>query len=230
MKKRTIAGLLTILIGVLVAVSPWLKAAYFEYSKNKVLNQWEQLYNSGGMIKAQETPDALSTQESDRTLPLTQLNTQLDLDEDTWEEDINAPFNASYVLENMEGIIEIDKINLRYPILRGATKYNLNFAICTVTGSPKMGEYGNYCLAGHKSRIYGRQFNRLMELQKGDTISLYNGVNGFNYVIVLTMKVEPDDTWVLDDVPGKKILTLITCDYTVKPTGRFIVKCEPIPN
>lgn len=223
MKKRVFAGALIILAGVLITVYPWLKAAYFEYNKNKALNQWEQMTALRGAEKIQETPGGFSNAAE----PDNSSMSDEQLDEEVWEEDTSALFNVEYVLANMAGTIKIDKIHLFYPILHGATKYNLNLTICTVAGSPEMGEEGNYCLAGHKSRIYGRQFNRLAELQKGDVVSLSDGVNSYDYVVVKTMQVSAEDTWVLDSVEGKKVLTLITCDYTVKPIGRFIVKCEP---
>lgn len=227
MKKRVIAGSLIILVGVLIVAYPWLRAAYFEYRKNMVLDQWEQAVAAGQMEKPQSTPVPLPTAPEPESNPLPSPP-DLQLVDDVWEEDTNVPFDSAYVLENMEGILTIDKINLNYPILRGATKYHLDLTICSVAGSPEIGKEGNYCLAGHRSRIYGRQFNRLTELRDRDIVSLNDGVNRYDYAVVQTMLVSPEDTWVLDDVAGQRILTLITCDYTTKPTGRFIVKCEPV--
>jgi len=48
----------------------------------------------------------------------------------------------------MEGLLIIDKIRLRVPILPGITKRNLDLAVASVESTGKPGQEGNYVIAG----------------------------------------------------------------------------------
>lgn len=74
-------------------------------------------------------------------------------------------------ITNILGIIQIDKINLRYPILSRTTNDFLNIAPCKFYGA-ELNEYGNLCIAGHN---YNNDefFSNLNLLEIGDIIQLY---------------------------------------------------------
>jgi sortase A len=143
-----------------------------------------------------------------------------------WEEDTSPRFTADYVLENMDGVITIEKIDLKAVILKPASKYNLDISICSVNDTGKIGAPGNFVLAGHYSRIYGRHFNRLKEVAIGDIIKVNDGYNEYNYCITEMFSVEPTDVWVIEDDGERRLITLITCDYATKPINRWIVRGE----
>ena len=46
------------------------------------------------------------------------------------------------------GVLQIDKINLRYPILSKTTDEFLQIAPCKFAGG-FLNEYGNFCICGH---------------------------------------------------------------------------------
>jgi len=146
-----------------------------------------------------------------------------------WDENINPAVDMQYLLRHMQGIIIIDKIGLRSPVLDRVTEYNLDIAICSVVERNRMGQTGNYVLSGHNSRIHSRHFNRLHELTPGDIIILDDGAESFNYAVTDVFTVSASDTWVMQNDGDRKLLTLITCYYGVTPTGRLIVKAELIP-
>lgn len=88
---------------------------------------------------------------------------------------------------------------------------------------PEPNEPGNYCIAAHN---YNKEnmFNHIIELEKGDLISLSDNVNGKTvYEVYDVYKTNPKNTEPLSqDTIGKTTLTLITCsDYSSK---RIIVK------
>lgn len=70
------------------------------------------------------------------------------------------------------GVIEIDKINLRYPILSKTTNDFLKIAPCKFYG-PELNSYGNFCIAGH-NYDNNELFSALKLLEFGDTITTYN--------------------------------------------------------
>lgn len=210
--------------GIGVIAFPWAKALYFTSIQNKVMRLWQEeiVRNESENSFGNENDDSVAVQVSisEESISIESIET----DNGEWTEDVNPDFSLEYVKNNMEGIITIDKIKLRSPILSGATAYNLNISVCSAANAGKMGEPVNYILAGHKSRIYGRHFNRLAELCAGDKVVVENGTDTFEYTVEEIFSVTPEDTWVMES-NGERTLTLITCDYRTNPTSRLIVRC-----
>jgi len=73
---------------------------------------------------------------------------------------------------NILGIIQIDKINLRYPILAKTTDDFLEIAPCKFYGNELNG-YGNFCIAGH-NYDNNQLFSNLRLLETDDIVSIYN--------------------------------------------------------
>lgn len=87
------------------------------------------------------------------------------------------PSNPNIVLENGKsceilGIISINSINLRYPILSDISEDFLEIAPCKFYGN-KLNDFGNFCIAGH-NYDNGEFFSNLNLLNIGDVIDIYN--------------------------------------------------------
>ncbi|NLV16140.1 MAG: class D sortase [Syntrophomonadaceae bacterium] len=129
--------------------------------------------------------------------------------------------------KEMEGLLIIDKIKLTAPILTGITNRNLNLSVASVEKTGRPGEPGNYCIAGHRSRSYGLLFNRLNELAVGDDIVVQTEDQTFVYQVTASKVVKPENVELLKPDGDRKLITLITCDYSVKkPYLRLIVTGE----
>lgn len=202
---RKIFGICLVLVGIGIIAFPWVHSFILEYHVNKLISEWDS-----GQFSVAAAPFDISE----------------DFSDDIWEERIPSVFDSGYVKLHMEGVLIIDKIKLHVPILRGVTKKNLDLSVCVLKYSPAMGQIGNYCIAGHNSRIYGRQFNRLKELNVGDTVKMENESGTFVYKVVNKFLTTAEDTAALEDIPEQETATLITCDYSTKPAGRLIVQCE----
>ena len=74
-------------------------------------------------------------------------------------------------IANVIGIIEIEKIHLRYPILERTTDELLKIAPCKFHGN-NLNDYGNFCIAGH-NYDNNELFSNLKELNIGDSITTY---------------------------------------------------------
>ena len=70
--------------------------------------------------------------------------------------------------------------------------------------------------------MFGKYFNRLGEIAPGDVIELETKDSIYQYEVVSTEVVEPEEVRVLDYVEGKN-LTLITCTPFMVGTHRLIV-------
>ncbi|WP_294407042.1 class D sortase [uncultured Clostridium sp.] len=127
--------------------------------------------------------------------------------------------------ENIIGIIEIPKIELTAPIGQGVDNQTLKYSVGHFEQTAMPDEKGNCCLIGHRSYTYGQYFNRLDEIEKGDTITVQYKNNTYNYIVSDTFVVEPQEVSVLESQKdGISEITLITCTPLRVGTHRLIIK------
>lgn len=124
----------------------------------------------------------------------------------------------------LEVMLAIPKIDLKLPVLHGATKENLRTTLASIEHTGRPGEIGNFAVAGHRNRTYGRNFNRLDELAVGDAIEVDAGTRVFKYEVTEKLIVKPEEVWVLESDGKNKEITLVTCHPMVNPTHRLIIK------
>ena len=121
------------------------------------------------------------------------------------------------------GSIHIPSVNMTLPILKGVGKYPLAVGAGTMKHNQQMGQ-GNYALASHY--IEGRDvlFGPLYRLKKGDSIYLTDTKQVYEYKTTSIKVIQATDVYIIDNVPGKELLTLITC--AEKGTKRLSVQAE----
>ncbi|TCZ76591.1 class D sortase [Paenibacillus albiflavus] len=217
MKMKMIAGTL-ILIGIMILVFPKASELYYDYQQQKLVKEWQnsllQIDNGDDHVDndAQDTgqSSAMGTDELTRTTSEIEATPTA------------KPDFSSY--KNMEGILSIEKIDLMLPILHGATDINMKTTVASIENTGKAGELGNYAIAGHRNFTYGRNFNRLDEMEVGDKIDVDNGDHQFTYTVTEKLYVKPEEVWVLEGNKKDKEITLVTCHPMVDPTHRLIVK------
>jgi sortase A len=112
--------------------------------------------------------------------------------------------------KNMEGILIIDKINLKLPILTDATVNNLKLSTASIANPGKVGAVGNYAIAGHRNLTYGKNFNRLDEVTVGDLIEVDTGSKKYSYKVQDKLYVLPEEVWVLKGNGKDQEITLIS--------------------
>lgn len=122
--------------------------------------------------------------------------------------------------------IEIAAIDVKLPVLEGATKANMKHAAAHMTETAPLGAEGNAAIAAHRARTKGRLFNRLNEVEIGDKIVISTESERYTYKVYKISVVEPTEVSVLKPNGKDKILTLITCDPLINPTHRLIVQAK----
>lgn len=121
------------------------------------------------------------------------------------------------------GIIEIEALNLKYPIVEGTENNQLSSGIGHITDTAGIGEKGNCVLAGHRGSRYGAYFKYLNKLNVGDTVRLTE-TGGKVYLYQVTdMKVVGAYDNSVKNQGEEKELTLLTCENS--GTMRLIVRC-----
>lgn len=113
-------------------------------------------------------------------------------------------------LANAVGIITIPSIDLEEPILHGTTNQNLMIGATTMKPDQKMGE-NNYTLAGHNHLSRNVLFQPIRYAEIGAEIYVTDKDKVYTYKVINKEIVQPERVDVLDDVEGKKLITLVSC-------------------
>lgn len=126
----------------------------------------------------------------------------------------------------VEGIIEIPKINIKYPIINETNDAAMKVSITKFWGN-KINEIGNYTMAGHNNKD-GTMFGKTKYLEIGDTIKMTDlSLNTIEYEIFKIYTIDPDDVTCVESIePGTREITLITCTNGHK--NRLITKAKEI--
>lgn len=127
--------------------------------------------------------------------------------------------------EGVIGIIEIQSIGIRYPIIEGAGNAALNKGIGHEPDTAGIGEKGNCVLCGHNGSRHGTFFTPLSQVNIGDEVKVMDSTGENHlYEIAETKVIDPYDTSI--KARGEEeILTLFTCAN--KGTRRFVCVCIP---
>lgn len=223
MVRRVIAFLL-ILLGIGLLAYPTVRNRYFDYRQQHLLALWDEYQAAKAKLPGSTSQEGISRQ-AGQTNPSSDSASGKSSSEQQGSAVQFDPALEQYIFENMQGVLTIKKIDLKIPVLKEDTKENLNISVAHVAGTSGPGEVGNYVIAGHRMRAYGRHFNRLHEVTVGDEI-VFTGPEGetYKYRVFEVLIVNPEDTWVLLPSGEEKLITLVTCDYSQKPSVRLVVR------
>ena len=138
----------------------------------------------------------------------------------------NQKVEVEYKGYKVVGIIEIPKINIKYPILNKTNDDSMQYSITKFAGG-EVNSIGNFVVAGH-NYIVGSMFGKVKQLEIGDQIKLtdlYN--NTITYEIFDIYSVDPNDTSILEaEEENVREVTLITC--TKGHIERLITKAREV--
>lgn len=217
MRKKL--SLLFIILGFAILVAPALLEWSADREQEKLLALAEQTQGRGGSAEAPELAAGLER--------VSRLLEEEAVEEPPAEE--SAPFTPGADGKTPIAMIEIPAIDLKLPVLEGATKANMKYAAAHMTETAPLGEAGNAAIAAHRARTKGRLFNRLNEVKIGDQIEIATEGGRFVYEVFEISVVEPTDVSVLEPRGDDRMLTLITCDPLKNPTHRLIVHAKQLP-
>jgi sortase A len=117
--------------------------------------------------------------------------------------------------------IVIPKISLDAYVLNGTTSDVLDQAPGHYEETPKPGEHGNCCIAGHRT-TYGHPFRHLDSLSAGDEIVTYTTARMAVYRVVSIHPVDPSEVGVAAPTRDNR-LTLTTCNPVGSARERLVV-------
>ena len=130
---------------------------------------------------------------------------------------------------NIEGVLSIPSIQLKSPVIAGASGENLNQSLASISGMDKPGVLnGSYAIAGHQSHVFGEFFNRLNELQVGEHFSYETMTETLTFEVFDIQIVKPSEVDSLNSQKGMALLSLITCYPERSNKYRLIVHSKRI--
>lgn len=202
MGRKVIAGI-CIVAGIALLAVPFFYKLHGKSETDKLLKKFEQtleedVYEEETM---QKEPESEQTSGSE---------------EDT----------ALLLEENVIGIIEIETIDIKLPIVEGTSANDIAYAIGHMSETASIGEVGNCVLAGHNGSRNGVFFTNLNQLVEGDEVKLIDR-NGevYLYKVVDMFIIGPYDNEVKAQ-GEEEVLTLLTC--AEKGAKRYVVRCTPV--
>lgn len=127
---------------------------------------------------------------------------------------------------DVEGIIEIPKIDIKYPIVSTTSDEAMKVAITKFWGN-NINDIGNYTMAGHNYKN-GTMFGKTKYLEIGDKIKMTDlQLNTVEYEVFKIYTIDPDDVTCIESVePNTREITLITCTNGHK--NRLVTKAREV--
>jgi len=124
------------------------------------------------------------------------------------------------------GIIEIPKIDIKYPIVGETSDEAMKIAITKFWGN-NINEIGNYTMAGHNYKN-GTMFGEAKYLEIGDIIKMTDlDLNTLEYEVFKIYTIDPNDVTCIESVdPNAREITLLTCTNGHK--NRLVIKAREI--
>lgn len=127
---------------------------------------------------------------------------------------------------DVEGIIEIPKIDIKYPVVSITNDEAMKIAITKFWGN-NINDIGNYTMAGHNYKN-GTMFGKTKYLEIGDKIKMTDlNLNTIEYEVFKIYTIDPDDVTCIESIdPNAREITLITCTNGHK--NRLVTKAREI--
>jgi len=127
------------------------------------------------------------------------------------------------------GILTIDSIDLRLPIMEGVDEPELRIAPGRVPQTAVVGEIGNAVIAGHRNFTFGSMFNRLGEVEVGNMME-FQAMSGevMAFEVFEILVITPCDQIAFIQPQNEAIITLYTCTPIREATHRLLVRAIKI--
>lgn len=177
------------------------------------------------LARAREYNQKLSSgaiYEANTNIPTSHGETS-DASQDYWEQ----------LKANDDGLmarLRIKKIDLDLPVYHGTEDVTLLKGLGHLRGTslPVGGKGTRSVITGHRGLASAEMFTRLDEIVKGDTFTIEVFDEILTYKVVDKIVVNPDETKKIAAVPGKDLVTLITCTPLGINTQRILVTGERV--
>jgi sortase A len=226
-------GAVLIVIGIIIVMIPVAGSLYTKHQQQKLLDEFREQLDSQlteGTVNEsviQDNSDLNSIFNNETTVTDETDTTGIESSEETTTGASETITTAGETVKpKVIGTLQIKRLKIDVLVIGGITDADLKVGVGHFPGTADIGAIGNCAIAGHRSYAFGKFFNRLNEMEVGDKIIVSNGTEEFTYVVYKVFVVDPQDTYVLNQVEDNRILTLVTCTPIYIATQRLIVQAR----
>ncbi|MDM8213386.1 class C sortase [Enterococcus hirae] len=137
----------------------------------------------------------------------------------------------TYYQQHTIGVINIPKIKARMPIFDHTNDVLLAKGACLLDGTsyPTGGESTHAVISAHRGLPEAKLFTDLPDLKIGDKFYIEINKKTLAYQVDSKKVIEPTDTSDLKIVPGKDLVTLMTCTPYMINSERLLVTGHRVP-
>lgn len=201
-----------------------LDAIYAQIDINKKQNNSEAKNLEKNLEIKEENLESIDLEEEYNQLEL-EMNQTQNVNSKETESEKEKTIQEVLSYQTLVGIIECEKINIKFPIVEGTERINIAVSVGHMKGTAGLGEDGNCVLAAHRGGIYGTFFKHIDQIEAGDIVKVTN-MNGeiFEYEMYESFIVEPSEMWIIENIEKERTLTLVSCENDGKQ--RLIVRCR----
>lgn len=207
MDKKKIFSIILIVVGLSIIIGSYMlprygvKSAYNNAMKLDEIALQENLEKQQAKSKNEDVFDFSQVESINELTPITKINT-----------------------ENVIGGLYIPSVQIKMPIMYGATHENMLNGVGTLKPNMEMG-IGNFSLAGHNHPNPNLMLAPLKKMKDGFEMYITDKQHIYKYQTDSIEVVMPERIDVLDEVEGRNELTLVSC-YSDDGHDRIIVKGE----
>lgn len=234
LKKKKKAYKVSFFLSIFMMIALSCVYIYAEYDKNKTEDLSQDILEkvmAGQMVEEDTT---IAPPENALIVSMTQeqvVEENISQNEALQEDDKNIITSGKFTDSkgneySIVGVVNIPKINTKYPIIAEWTDKLLKVSVCKFWGA-NPNEVGNLCIVGHNYKN-SKFFSKVPTLTIGDIVEITD-LSGktLKYEAYDIYTVDPTDTRCTSQLTqGKKEVTLITCTNDTKQ--RVVVKCTEV--
>lgn len=234
LKKKKKAYKVSFFLSIFMMIALSCVYIYAEYDKNKTEDLSQDILEkviAGEMVEEDTT---VAPPENALIVSMTQeqvVEENISQNEELQEDDKNIITSGKFTDSkgneySIVGVVNIPKINTKYPIIEEWTDKLLKVSVCKFWGA-NPNEVGNLCIVGHNYKN-SKFFSKVPTLTIGDIVEITD-LSGktLKYEAYDIYTVDPSDTRCTSQLTqGKKEVTLITCTNDTKQ--RIVVKCTEV--
>ena len=225
-KMRLIVGILLLSVGIGIFLYPNVREYRTAMQVNTIINRFDTTFNDN-TEQYQGLYDEMVKYNQD-------LFDNGQTITDAWDYE-QAPVSLQHMpnKDSVIGYIQIDKINLKMPLLLGASLTNMSegATVMSQTSLPIGGKNTNCVIAAHRGYRGSAYFHYIDELESGDVIQITNPWKALSYRVTYSEVVSATNTDVIEIQSDKDMITLISCHpYRIGGSNkqRIVVHAERI--
>lgn len=218
--------------GMLISIYPTVASWFSQYDQSRLVGNYSSEV-AGGLTPtaSQQLNEAHEYNDALNAGALLEANHRVPTGEGTSSnDDLDYESILKVDATGVMARLKIPAIDVDLPVYHGTSDATLAKGIGHLEGTslPVGGEGTRAVLTGHRGLATATLFTNLNRLEPGDTFTIEVLDQVLTYKVFDTKVVDPDETEALRTVPGKDLVTLVTCTPLGINSQRILVTGERI--